>query len=177
MHFDPPVLTRKHAKQAKWKNHANVQLDCDIDNYYAWFINRRYNLKLNPPQRGAHVSFIADIIPNQEIYKKIIEKYNGKEIEFTIDTNVRTNGEDWWLRVYSEELSNIRVECGLPYEPYHPFHMTIGYAAPRLDKNGNEMGGSQLEHSRYIHRCILMFDNDTSGRVKRKRKRITTKTF
>jgi len=165
IHFDPLPLTTKHKKQAKWKNHANVQLNCELDKYYAWFVKTRYNVKLNPPQRGPHVSFIADIVSNPELYKKVMEKWNKKEIEFTYDTNVRTNGEDWWLRVYSKDLLDIREEAGLPRNPFFNLHLTIGYAAPRLDKDGNEMGGSNLEHSRYIHEIIKRYEFDTPRKL------------
>ena len=94
-----------------------------------------------------------------------MEKWNKKEIEFTYDTNVRTNGEDWWLRVYSKDLLDIREEAGLPRNPFFNLHLTIGYAAPRLDKDGNEMGGSNLEHSRYIHEIIKRYEFDTPRKL------------
>ena len=35
-------------------------LDGDVAEYYSWFVSKRYNLILNKPLRGAHVSFIND---------------------------------------------------------------------------------------------------------------------
>ena len=37
-----------------------VFIDGDVSEYYAWFVKKRYNLTLNKPLRGAHVSFIND---------------------------------------------------------------------------------------------------------------------
>lgn len=166
LEFDPPTLTRKHARQASWKRHANVQLTCDTAAYYAWFVKRRYNVILNPPQRGTHVTFIADMVDNEDAYNFIRSKYHGKEVEFEFDTNVRTNGKDWWLRVYSEDLLDIREEAGLTRNPFFNLHLSIGYAAPRLDKDRNEVGGSNLDHSKYIHRCIMRFEPDPNPRGK-----------
>jgi hypothetical protein len=39
---------------------AMILLDGDVTEYYAWFIQKRYNLILNKPLRGAHISFIND---------------------------------------------------------------------------------------------------------------------
>lgn len=158
--FDQAALTKKHIRQAEWKRHANLQLNCDIPAYYAWFIRRRYNVILNPPHRGTHVSFIADIVNDLDRYNSIRDQYEGKEVEFEYDINVRTNGEDWWLRVYSEPLLDVRELAGLKRNPFFNLHLTIGHAAPRLDKNGNEMGGSNLEHSRYIYECIKRYEHD-----------------
>lgn len=166
--FDPPTLTKKHTRQAEWKRHANLHLGCDMAAYYAWFVRRRYNVILNPPHRGTHISFIADIVPNKDLYNLAKSKWDGKSIEFEYDINVRTNGEDWWLRVYSNDLLAIREEAGLSRNPYFNLHLTIGYAAPRLDKDGNEMGGSNLEHSRYIHECIKRYEYDTPRGIQNK---------
>jgi len=163
--FDPPILTRKHARQAEWKRHANIDLGCDMAAYYSWFIRKRYSVILNPPQRGTHVTFIADMVPDMNLYNSVKAKWDKKPMSFEFDTNVRTNGEDWWLRVYSEDLLDIREEAGLSRNPYFNLHLTLGYAAPRLDKNGNEMGGSNLEHSRYIYEYIKRFEHDAPRKV------------
>ena len=49
--FDPVNLTKKHRLQADWKKVAYIQFEGDICEYYAWFINKRYDLQLNKPIR------------------------------------------------------------------------------------------------------------------------------
>ena len=58
--FEPENVTKKQNLQASWKHVAMVLFDGDITDYYAWFIKKRYNLILNKPLRGGHVSFIND---------------------------------------------------------------------------------------------------------------------
>ena len=80
--FDPIDKTNKHKDQAKWKKMAMIVFDennsfidngfdkdlniikkyIGITNYYAWFINNQYGLKLNAPLRNAHISFINDSV-------------------------------------------------------------------------------------------------------------------
>ena len=57
--FDPKDKTKKHAKQASWKKLAMVIFDGDVTEYYGWLIKRRYNLQLNKPLRGGHITFIS----------------------------------------------------------------------------------------------------------------------
>ena len=58
--FDPQNKTKKHDRQGKWKKIAMVFFYGDVCEYYSWFINRRFNLLLNKPLRGGHISFIND---------------------------------------------------------------------------------------------------------------------
>jgi len=156
--FEPEDKTKKHKNQASWKKMAMVFLDGDICEYYAWFIMRRYNLPLNKPLRGAHISFINDSmrdltqngkISKQEVLNKweeVKDKWNGKEIEIVLDLNPNTNGTHWWFNIPHEERDNIqaiRDELGLG-RPFFGMHMSIGYARP----------GIMEEHSKYIHELI-----------------------
>ena len=60
--FEPENITKKHNTQSPWKRIAMVTIDGDVTEYYSWFIEKRYNLKLNKPLRRAHISFINDSI-------------------------------------------------------------------------------------------------------------------
>ena len=42
--FDPVNVTKKHNKQASWKKTAMIKFDCDIWEYYSWFLKKRFNL-------------------------------------------------------------------------------------------------------------------------------------
>ena len=108
MEFQPPNKTKKHNAQASWKRVAVILTNDELHNYYAWFIKKRFNLELNKPIRGSHVTFINDSereTPNFDEGAKLFDK---KEIVFYIDPSPRTNGEHWWLRVWSPDAESIR---------------------------------------------------------------------
>jgi len=151
IHFDPVNKTKKHLSQADWKRMALVLFDGEICEYYNWFIEKRYNLKLNRPLRGAHISFINDSLRDmtkglncseqevETIWKSVKEKWYGKEIEVVLDVDARSDGTHWWMNVIKrQELLYIRSELGLS-KPFWGLHMSIGYAN---EKN--------IAHSKYI---------------------------
>lgn len=153
--FEPENRTKKHNNQSSWKRMAMVFFDGDICEYYSWFIQRRYNLVLNKPLRGPHVSFINDSIKElscngrktiEEIntdWEAVKKKWDKKVIEVTLDLDPRTDDKHWWLNIPQDQrelLHGIRAELGLS-RPFWGLHMSIGYAN---EKN--------IEHSKYIHR-------------------------
>ena len=123
--FDLPDLTKKHNKQSTWKRTGMVLMRDDTCGLYSWFIEKRYNLKLNPPIRQAHFTVINDKLDATE-FTQMAKFFEGKEIEFEYDTDVRTNGEYWWLKVWSDDAMNVRRAFGLE-KPYWGFHITVGY--------------------------------------------------
>ena len=145
--FDPIKITKKHHKQ-DWKVNAICLINDDICNYYNWFINKRFNLLLNKPLRGSHITIISDRIINELYYNQAKELFNNKELTFEYDpTQIRTNGEHWWFNVICKDVEYIRQIAGLTPMPYFKLHLTIGHAN---DKN--------INHSKYIHRQILKFN-------------------
>lgn len=139
---------------------AMVFIDGDITEYYAWFINNRYNLILNKPLRGAHISFINDSMKDlmggvktqkqaEADWEVVKKKWDGKIIPITIDLNPRTDDRTWWFNIPHDErglLQGIRSELGLG-KPYWGMHMSIGYA--------NEIN---IEHSEYLHATVKASD-------------------
>jgi hypothetical protein len=145
--FFPENKTRKHNSQSSWKRTAIAEIEGDIHLYYAWVLENRFNLKLNKPLRGAHVTFISDIV-NSKIYEEVASIFDGRIMSFEYNpAEIRTNGSHWWLKVYSTDAENLRVACGLDPKPFFNFHLTIGHAN---EKN--------IEHSKYILDCIKMFN-------------------
>jgi hypothetical protein len=157
INFEPEDKTKKHLNQASWKKIAMVLIDGDVTDYYAWFIKKRYNLPLNKPLRGAHVSFIndsmRDLTQNGKIseadalntWEEVKKKWNGKKIDIVLDLEPKTDDRTWWLNIPHDErdgLQAIRSELGLG-KPFFGMHMSIGYAN---EKN--------IEHSVYIHESI-----------------------
>jgi hypothetical protein len=155
--FDVEDKTKKHLNQASWKKVAMVMVDGEICEYYSWFIKRRYNLTLNRPLRGAHISFIndsmKDLTQNGEkseeealnAWEETKKKWHGKKIPLVIDLDPRTDGRTWWFNIPHEErelLQSIRSELGLG-KPFFGMHMSLGYAN---EKN--------IDHSAYLHDLI-----------------------
>jgi hypothetical protein len=137
LEFEPEDKTRKHLNQASWKRIAMILTNDDMSDYYSWFIYRRFNLKLNKPIRGAHVSIINEAERDfafgvEPAWSNAKAKYDGKPMDFYIDIEPRTNGEHWWFRVYCPAGEDMREELGLHRDPFYSLHMTIGYAN---DKN------------------------------------------
>ena len=133
MEFEPEDKTRKHKNQASWKRVAMIRTHDDAADYYAWFINRRFNLPLNKPLRGAHVSIVNDAERDfkhgvEPRWSDVKAKYSGKLMDFYIDLEPRTNGEHWWFRIYCPAGEDMREELGLRRDPFYSLHMTIGYA-------------------------------------------------
>lgn len=151
--FEPENKTKKHLNQAAWKKVAMVLIDGDIAEYYSWFIKKRFNLELNKPLRGAHITFINDSIDDinnrmgsieekEELWNKLKEKWDGKKVNVVLNLRPFSDSTHWWLIIdhkHRDELHGIRSEIGLG-RPYFGLHMTIGYAN---EKN--------IHHSRYIN--------------------------
>ena len=155
--FEPEDKTKKHLLQSSWKKVAMVFIEGDICEYYAWFLKKRYDISLNKPIRGAHVSFIndsmTDLTQNNtkseeevlKLWEDVKTKWDGKEIDIVFDLNPKTNDRTWWLNIPHEErqgLQAIRDELGLG-KPFFGLHMSIGYVN---EKN--------IEQSVYIHGLI-----------------------
>ena len=161
IYFEPDNLTKKHNNQSSWKRIAIMMVDGEIDSYYRWFIKKRFNLKLNHPQRGPHVSFINEslkdlsknnMLTQTEIDIKWLEvknKWDKKVVDVELDLSIKTNGDYWWFNFIDNEnnsLQDIRNELGLS-KPFYGLHMTIGY--PPM--------GICLEHSHYINNLIKKY--------------------
>jgi len=151
--FDPKDKTKKHVNQGSWKKVAMILFDGEICEYYSWFIQKRYNLVLNRPLRGAHITFINDREADMNgKWEEIKKKYQGKEIEVVLSVDPRTDSSDdkskghWWFNIPEEdrkELHDLRGELGLG-RPHWGLHLALGYAN---EKN--------MPHSKYIHNLII----------------------
>ena len=152
--FSPQDKTKKHASQASWKRVAMIRTECELDRYYAWFLKKRFSLELNSTLRGTHVTFINDKM-DAKTFEQFAQIFNGKEIDFYVETEPRSNGEHWWLRVHCPEAESIREVMGLSREPYFDFHLTIGHAN---EKN--------IDHSKYILEVCKKFEIISSEKRK-----------
>lgn len=143
--FDPEVVTKKHDRQSTWKKVAVVQFDQDeYHSMWRWFMKSRFNLSLNQPLRGSHVTFINDRFSDQQLWDRIKEQYDGQSCCVRISNVLRSNGEHWWLKIFDvpEQFKEIRSLLGIG-DYIYPYHYTIGLANHR-NKN----------HSEYIRKIL-----------------------
>ena len=73
---------------------------------------------------------------DDEIYLQAKDMFHGKEVEIEYDPTLircNTKGEKiWWhIKVYSDDIMNIRSAMGLG-APFHSLHMTIGLVNPKF---------------------------------------------
>lgn len=166
--FEPENKTKKHESQASWKKVAMILFDGDIAEYYAWFIKKRFNLELNKPLRGAHISFINDSIndisqngqkTNEEVealWEALKNKWDGKQIDITLNLHPHSDNVHWWLIVdhnHRDGLHAIRAELGLG-RPYFGLHMSIGYASDMYLKELGYGDEKSINHSIYLNDLI-----------------------
>ena len=156
LEFDPINVSKKHHQQSSWKKVAMARFpeEDEIYRYYKWLLEQRIGLRipdvnpfewkgrLNNPLRGTHVTVINDIV-DDEIYLQAKELFHEKEITIKYDpTLIRCNKKGdkmWWhIKVYSDDITNIRTAMGLG-APFHSFHITIGLVNPKF-----------IEHTDYI---------------------------
>jgi len=142
--FSPADKTNKHISESTWKRVAMIQTYCDLDQYYAWFLKKRFNIELNKNLRGTHVTFISDKL-DESIFEEAAKIFDGKEIEFYIDNEPQTSGRYWWLRVYCPDAEIIRESMGLSRHPYFGLHLTLGHAVIKYPESVEESDNSSLK--------------------------------
>lgn len=167
--FSPEDKTNKHKNQSSWKRVAMIRTDCEMDRYYSWFLKKRFNLELNKNLRGTHVTFISDRL-EENFFNQAAKMFNGKEIDFYVETEPRSSGEHWWLRVHCPEAESIRELMGLDRVPYFPFHLTLGHAVIKYPESVEESDNSSMkvkkdyiEHSEYITECCIRHELISNG--------------
>jgi hypothetical protein len=123
--FDPlPISGNKEKMFKDWW--SIVTIEGDVDNYYRWFLQKRYGLKLQRPAWGSHISFIRGEEVSKEIWDTFKSKLSGTEIEFEYESEPKSNGIHWWLTVHCDRLKDIREEMGLPRSGKWGLHLTLG---------------------------------------------------
>ena len=131
--FDPESIKDPSGKMFKpwW---MIIKVDGDIVEYYSWWLEKRFGIKLQRPAWGAHIS----VIRNEEspVWDKFKEKLNNKEIIFEYIPEPRSNGKHWWLKVTSDEILKIREDMGYLEDMKFAPHLTIGMPTPKtLDQS------------------------------------------
>ncbi|MDB4278602.1 hypothetical protein N9917_03235 [Deltaproteobacteria bacterium] len=82
-------------------------------------------LDFMPPAWGPHIS----VCRGERIDKSkrsLWKSLRNRELEFTYDPDLRSNGEYFWHQVQCEELLDLREQLGLRREPKQRLHLTVG---------------------------------------------------
>lgn len=82
IYFQPEDKTRKHKSQSSWKRVAMILCFDDLTEYYAWFVKKRFNISLNKPLRGTHITFINDHLNRVPNFDEVATQFHKKSIEF-----------------------------------------------------------------------------------------------
>ena len=103
---------------------AMVLCDREIQRYYAWHLLKRGRKADMASPWGTHISVIKGEEPK---YKEKWLKYQRVWVEFEYTGNIRYDNDKQshaWIDVYSQQLSDIRVDLGLFAKTR--YHLTIG---------------------------------------------------
>lgn len=106
-----------------------VLIDHQLAAYYRSLIPK--TVRLNGTRYAPHVTVVRNEYPPN---LKKWGAYNGQKIEFQYSPYIYNNNTYYWLRVYCQKLTAIRLELGLPASYYltrppdeaECFHTTLG---------------------------------------------------
>lgn len=138
--FDPEPIKDPTGKMFKpwW---MIIKVECDITQFYSWWLEKRYGIKLQRPAWGAHISVIRNEM--SEVWDVFKNKLDGGLLNFEYDPIPKSNGQHWWLKVFSDDIYKIRNDMGYGEMEFSP-HLTIGTPTPKT-----------LEQSYYIWRLHM----------------------
>lgn len=100
-----------------------LKTDKGLMEYYQHWIKRHYDVTFENTVWGSHISVVRGQKPPNE---KAWGKYKNEKISFTYSNRIYRAHWFYCVDVYSDRLEEIREELGLPKQPKHGFHLTIG---------------------------------------------------
>jgi hypothetical protein len=112
-------------------NWCVLQVDKEITRYYRWWVQKELWTTLELPSYDAHCSCVrGEHIKPEKL--SLWKKYHGQTVSFQYDNNIRCNTRPdrnesishFFIKVESNDLTQIREELGLKVYPY--YHITIG---------------------------------------------------
>lgn len=135
--FDPIPIRGNVNKLFKpyW---AIIIVNDDVDDYYRWFLKKRFNLILSAPAWGPHIT-IADG-QKADNWQEMKMNYDNMLVGFEHSIFSRSNSEHWWLKVNCPIADEFRGKLKVKKNLHYSYHLTLGTPIPR-----------HIEHSRYIH--------------------------
>lgn len=122
-------LDRERIKQKKKPFEEQtivLKVDDDISKYYAWFLKKEWGLELEFPSFGTHVTVNNGSleIPDVALKEEYLQAINGMSLIVDCNPEIYRVWEFFAMKVYSEQLNEIRQNLGLPLKEY--FHITVG---------------------------------------------------
>jgi len=113
------------------KQRIVVDTSPDIIDYYHWFIERHFWIRLQRPLHNAHVTITNKKHHNNVNWQRAMY-YDGKRVDFRYDPYVIQGGYTkgfimFYLKVYSKELDNMKKDLNIvENDGYRGLHITIG---------------------------------------------------
>jgi hypothetical protein len=112
------------------KQRIVVETSPDIIDYYHWFIERHFWIRLQRPLHNAHITitnpkFHKDVNWQRAVY------YDGERVNFQYDPCVIQGGHTkgfimFYLKVYSEVLDNMKKDLNIvENNGYRGLHITL----------------------------------------------------
>ena len=105
------------------RNRMAVNLNPDFTNYYIWFIERHFKIRVSGPKHGGHISLALPKF-DKKVNWEAAKKYNKKNIVFSYSPYIRVGGQsknfrNFMIDAYSDELKNICRECNINRKHFH----------------------------------------------------------
>ena len=119
----------------RYKDDGWVIVECPttVVNYYKFWVEKFLGKKISTSYHDAHITVVSGKYEKGLQHKHAWKKYDGQTVKFRYSNEIRTDnewftrGKYFWLPVECKTLQKVRVELGLKPEPYHQYHLTIGY--------------------------------------------------
>lgn len=105
-----------------------VLVDRELHRFYRSLIPPYYTCR--PQRYPPHITVVRGENPKTGVWGK----YQGTLVEFSYDSFLHHDGVYWWFNCFSDRLTQVRLELGLPssYRLTRPpdgtecFHSTVG---------------------------------------------------
>lgn len=118
----------KRDKLKKTRTHDDffliLDLPKDVGVYYRYWVKKRFDLFLNPPAYGEHITILDGRVPVTQDKQIYWNKYKDKKIKIHYSNHLYQKWKFWCLPAQSEQLNDIREELGFTRLDF--FHITFG---------------------------------------------------
>ena len=128
-------LVKSYGKMMVSESKKRIALDTspEILDYYHWFLERKFWIKLQKPLHGSHITIYSSAFHSNINWKKA-SYYDKEALYFDYDVNVVQGGYIkgfimFYLKVYSKELDDFKRDVGIvENSAYRGAHLTLGQA-------------------------------------------------
>lgn len=108
-----------------YNDYCVAYVDKEIARYYLSLIPKYYYVQ--PQAYPPHITIVRrriEVPPNQEYWRK----YHGQSIDIQYEPGIKTDGTYFFLDAYSNDVSKIRKELGLPQyrDGFKCYYITVG---------------------------------------------------